>query len=92
MKNYLQNMLFCNKSQEKRLFYNKCFVFIFSEDANPDKFTEFITTINNQLESLFMELRRGRSEDTGDVYYSLVSCILFTYILIGDLQIKAQSS
>ena len=85
MKNYFQNMRFYNKSQES-VFY------IFLEDANPDKFTEFIAIINNQLESLFMELRRGRSEDTGDVYYSLVSCILFTYILIGDLQIKAQSS
>lgn len=57
---------------EARDFYTKV-CSTCNEDANPDKFTEFIATINNQLESLFMELRRGRSEDTGDVYYSLVN-------------------
>ena len=46
--------------------------FIISADGNPDEFLDFITLINKQLESLFMEIRRGCAEDTGDVFFSLV--------------------
>ncbi|XP_076584264.1 non-structural maintenance of chromosomes element 1 homolog isoform X2 [Chaetodon auriga] len=39
----------------------------------PDKLDDFIDTINSKLQPLFMQIRKGMSEDTGHQYYALVN-------------------
>ncbi|NXO28578.1 NSE1 protein, partial [Cisticola juncidis] len=38
-----------------------------------DKLDDFISTINSNLQSLFMQIRKGISEDDGKVHYALVN-------------------
>lgn len=44
-------------------------------DAPSDQLTQFIHLINKTMESLFMEIRQGRAEDTGIAYYALVNTL-----------------
>ncbi|OXB68852.1 hypothetical protein ASZ78_002267 [Callipepla squamata] len=39
----------------------------------PDKLDHFVTTINNQLQPLFMQIRKGMSEVDGRTHYALVN-------------------
>lgn len=39
----------------------------------PDQLDDFIGTINSHLQSLFMQIRKGTSEDTGQQFYALVN-------------------
>ncbi|XP_071359470.1 non-structural maintenance of chromosomes element 1 homolog isoform X3 [Trachinotus anak] len=39
----------------------------------PDKLDEFIETINSKLQPMFMQIRKGMSEDSGQQYYALVN-------------------
>jgi len=59
------------EKEAKDLYMKVCN--ICEADGNPDEFLDFISLINKQLESLFMEIRRGCAEDTGHVYFSLVN-------------------
>ncbi|XP_078022107.1 non-structural maintenance of chromosomes element 1 homolog isoform X2 [Epinephelus lanceolatus] len=39
----------------------------------PDKLDDFIDTINSKLQPMFMQIRKGMSEDSGHQYYALVN-------------------
>uniref|UniRef100_A0A1A8CVI4 Non-structural maintenance of chromosomes element 1 homolog n=1 Tax=Nothobranchius kadleci TaxID=1051664 RepID=A0A1A8CVI4_NOTKA len=39
----------------------------------PDKLDEFIETINSKLQPLFMQIRKGMSEENGQQFYALVN-------------------
>uniref|UniRef100_UPI0037E84A4B non-structural maintenance of chromosomes element 1 homolog n=1 Tax=Semicossyphus pulcher TaxID=241346 RepID=UPI0037E84A4B len=39
----------------------------------PDQLDDFIETINSKLQPMFMQIRKGTSEDTGHHYYALVN-------------------
>lgn len=39
----------------------------------PDKLDDFIGTINSKLQPMFMQIRKGMSEDTGHQHYALVN-------------------
>ncbi|XP_029137744.1 non-structural maintenance of chromosomes element 1 homolog isoform X2 [Labrus bergylta] len=39
----------------------------------PDQLDDFIDTINSKLQPLFMQIRKGISEDSGHQYYALVN-------------------
>ncbi|XP_045902195.1 non-structural maintenance of chromosomes element 1 homolog isoform X1 [Micropterus dolomieu] len=39
----------------------------------PDKLDDFIETINSKLQPMFMQIRKGMSEDNGQQYYALVN-------------------
>lgn len=43
-------------------------------DTPPDEFFSFVKTINKKLEPLLMELRQGRAEESGEMFYALVNC------------------
>lgn len=43
----------------------------------PDKLEDFIDTINSRLQPMFMQIRKGMSEDNGLQYYALVSDLMF---------------
>lgn len=48
----------------------------------PDKLDEFVNIINTQLQPMFMQIRKGMSEEDGQQYYALVSgglllCVCF---------------
>ncbi len=39
---------------------------------SPDKLDDFIDTINSKLQPMFMQIRKGMSEDNGHQHYALV--------------------
>ncbi|KAM9856560.1 non-structural maintenance of chromosomes element 1 homolog isoform 2-T2 [Aulostomus maculatus] len=39
----------------------------------PEKLDEFIDTINSNLQPMFMQIRKGMAEDSGDQHYALVN-------------------
>ncbi|KAM3623987.1 uncharacterized protein V6R79_017775 [Siganus canaliculatus] len=47
--------------------------FLFAAQYIPDKLDDFINTINSHLQPMFMQIRKGMSEDTGRQYYALVN-------------------
>ena len=54
--------------------------------ANDANFDGFIETINDNLRPLFLEIRKGRSEDDGKNYFAFVS--IYRYIYIGSLSLS----
>lgn len=46
---------------------------------NQDRLDEFIDVININLQSMFMHIRKGMSEEDGLQYYALVG--ILTYVL-----------
>lgn len=44
----------------------------------PNKLDDFINTINSKLQPLFMQIRKGMSEDSGEQCYALVSELHFS--------------
>ncbi|XP_034544907.1 non-structural maintenance of chromosomes element 1 homolog isoform X3 [Notolabrus celidotus] len=44
-----------------------------NKQCTPDQLKDFIDAINSQLQPLFMEIRKGKSEDTGQQFYALVN-------------------
>ena len=42
-----------------------------------EDFSSFVATVNKGLRSLFLEVRRGISEDDGALYYGLVSAAIY---------------
>lgn len=51
---------------------------LFSVYYAHDKLDDFISTINRHLQPLFMQIRKGLSEDDGRAHYALVS----TYMML----------
>ena len=49
-----------------------CFVNIISDDSSPENFEAFLETVNRNLKPLYMEIRRGVSEEDGSSNYGLV--------------------
>lgn len=49
------------------------FLCLFTAQHIPDKLDDFIDTINSKLQPMFMQIRKGMSEDSGHQYYALVS-------------------
>lgn len=58
--------------QEARTLYKGC-CDIHKAQCVPDKLDDFIDTINAKLQPMFMQIRKGMSEDTGHQYYVLVN-------------------
>ena len=52
-------------------FEKRC-CFPFLENFNPDNFQSCVNTVNDGLRPLFLEIRKGVSEDDGKQYYGLV--------------------
>lgn len=50
----------------------------FAAQYVPDKLDEFIDTINSKLQPMFMQIRKGMSEENGQQYYALVSLFNFS--------------
>lgn len=48
-------------------------MFFLSVKYAPDKLNEFIDSININLQPLFMQIRKGMSEESGLWHYALVS-------------------
>lgn len=53
-------------------FSSLCVSFLFSAYYAQDKLDDFVSTINNQLQPLFMQIRKGMSEVDGRTHYALV--------------------
>lgn len=51
---------------------------LFAAQYVPDKLDEFIDTINSKLQPMFMQIRKGMSEENGQQYYALVSLFNFS--------------
>lgn len=47
--------------------------FSFAAQPTNDKLDDFIATINSALQPMFMQIRKGMSEDSGQQYFALVS-------------------
>ncbi|CAK6953277.1 non-structural maintenance of chromosomes element 1 homolog [Scomber scombrus] len=69
---FLHNMMVNGIIDEQgaRTLYQRC-----CETHNmqhvPDKMDEFIDTINSKLQPIFMQIRKGMSEDSGEQHYAL---------------------
>ena len=48
------------------------FFHIISDDSSPENFETFLETVNKNLKPLYMEIRRGVSEEDGSNNYGLV--------------------
>ena len=76
-----QHRLFLQQLISRRLvsdndlqkLYQKCCE-AYAVAAPVDGLTDFVYSVNKALEPLFMEIRRGQSEEDGDIYYALVNC------------------
>ncbi|CAK6953276.1 non-structural maintenance of chromosomes element 1 homolog [Scomber scombrus] len=74
---FLHNMMVNGIIDEQgaRTLYQRC-----CETHNmqhvPDKMDEFIDTINSKLQPIFMQIRKGMSEDSGEQHYALVDLIV----------------
>ncbi|CAJ1053367.1 non-structural maintenance of chromosomes element 1 homolog [Xyrichtys novacula] len=71
---FLQTMMYNAIVDEKgaRSLYRHCCE-IHNTQHTPGHLDKFIDTINSQLQPLFMQIRKGTSEDTGDQFYALVN-------------------
>lgn len=49
----------------------------FAAQPTNDKLDDFIATINSALQPMFMQIRKGMSEDNGQQYFALVSRTLW---------------
>ncbi|XP_028417117.1 non-structural maintenance of chromosomes element 1 homolog isoform X2 [Dendronephthya gigantea] len=58
--------------KEAKESYSSC-VEVFQDNFDPANFQRCINTINNALQPLFLEIRKGVSEDDGKYYYGLVN-------------------
>lgn len=59
------------------------FCFFLAAQHAPDRLDDFIDTINSKLQPLFMQIRKGMSEDNGHQYYALVSVFSYwTYVVL----------
>ncbi|XP_072240634.1 non-structural maintenance of chromosomes element 1 homolog [Leuresthes tenuis] len=71
---FLQTMMSCGITDEPGALalYQYCCE---THKANyvPDKLDDFIDTINSKLQPMFMQIRKGMSEDNGQQYYALVN-------------------
>ena len=47
-------------------------VFLFLDDSPPENFAGFLDAINKNLRAFDMEIRRGVSEDDGNIHFGLV--------------------
>lgn len=98
---YLHLLPFINRILFHAEWFNSWF-FLFAAQPTNDKLDDFIATINSMLQPMFMQIRKGMSEDNGQQYFALVSrtslwpaCIQYIYIwpvdvvlLINDLNSK----
>lgn len=57
-------------------FFSNAVSFFSAAQHVPHKLDDFIKTINSKLQPLFMEIRKGMSEDSGEQCYALVSELL----------------
>ena len=46
--------------------------FLFLDDSPPENFADFLDAINKNLRAFDMEIRRGVSEDDGNIHFGLV--------------------
>lgn len=58
----------------------------------PDKLDDFTDTINSKLQPMFMQIRKGMSEDSGQQYYALVSQFLFLFWLSARINFCGTAS
>uniref|UniRef100_A0A096MD80 Non-structural maintenance of chromosomes element 1 homolog n=1 Tax=Poecilia formosa TaxID=48698 RepID=A0A096MD80_POEFO len=58
--------------QEARALYQHC-CDTHKMPCTPDKLDEFIEAINSRLQPMFMQIRKGMSEENGHQYYALVN-------------------
>lgn len=73
-KRFLQNMMsngIISSSQAKALYRHCCE--IHGAQYSPERLDEFIGVINSQLQQMFMNIRKGMSEEDGVQYYALVN-------------------
>lgn len=71
---FLQTMMACGIVDEpgaRRLFQYCCQTH--NTQHTTDQLDDFIETINSKLQPLFMQIRKGISEDTGQQFYALVN-------------------
>ncbi|XP_041838168.1 non-structural maintenance of chromosomes element 1 homolog [Melanotaenia boesemani] len=71
---FLQTMMTSGITDEQgaKALYQYCCETHNSQYA-PDKLDDFIDTINSKLQPLFMQIRKGMSEDNGQQFYALVN-------------------
>uniref|UniRef100_A0A3Q3JCQ0 Non-structural maintenance of chromosomes element 1 homolog n=1 Tax=Monopterus albus TaxID=43700 RepID=A0A3Q3JCQ0_MONAL len=71
---FLQTMMVSGivDEQEARTLYKHCCE-THNTQCAPDKLDDFIDTINSKLQPMFMQIRKGMSEDSGQQYYALVN-------------------
>lgn len=60
----------------RRLTNIVVFCFFSAAQYAPDKLEDFIDTINSRLQPMFMQIRKGMSENNGLQYYALVSDLM----------------
>ncbi|XP_068178217.1 non-structural maintenance of chromosomes element 1 homolog isoform X1 [Antennarius striatus] len=71
---FLQTMMSTGVTDERgAMELYKCCCGTSSSPITPDKFNDFIDTINSKLQPLFIQIRKGTSEDDGRQYYALVN-------------------
>lgn len=58
--------------RETKTLYKHC-CDVHKVQGDPERLNDFIDTINARLQSMFMQIRRGMSEDNGHQYYALVT-------------------
>ncbi|XP_072318589.1 non-structural maintenance of chromosomes element 1 homolog [Eucyclogobius newberryi] len=71
---FLQSMMSNSvmEEQEASALYQRC-CDVHKAQCVPDKLDEFIDTINSKLQTMFMQIRKGMSEDNGHQFYALVN-------------------
>ncbi|KAK5866203.1 hypothetical protein PBY51_020412 [Eleginops maclovinus] len=71
---FLQTMMangMVDEQGAKRVYQYCCE--IHNTQHAPDKLDDFIETINSKLQPMFMNIRKGMSEESGDQFYALVN-------------------
>ncbi|XP_028313733.1 non-structural maintenance of chromosomes element 1 homolog isoform X5 [Gouania willdenowi] len=71
---FLQSMMTNGIVDEQRaaMLYQQC-CDTYKTKCLPDKLNDFIDTINSKLQPLFMQIRKGWSEEDGQQHYALVN-------------------
>lgn len=71
---FLQSMMSISvmDEHEAKALYQYC-CDVHKAQCVPDKLDDFIDTINAKLQPMFMQIRKGMSEDNGQQYYVLVN-------------------
>ncbi|XP_020613730.1 non-structural maintenance of chromosomes element 1 homolog [Orbicella faveolata] len=67
----LMSKQFLSEKETKALYQKACRVF--GDDSSPENFETFLETVNRNLKPLYMEIRRGVSEEDGSNNYGLVN-------------------